>query len=54
MLVGIVVTYSDLNVPNDVRADKSVPFLWVPGAVVAVIGVASSPGDGGAVRTPTD
>jgi len=40
VVMGVLVTYSDLNGPNDRRADKSIPFLWVPGAVAAVVGVA--------------
>jgi hypothetical protein len=40
MLMGFVLTYSDLRGPNDARGDKAVAFLWVPGAVIAVVGVA--------------
>jgi hypothetical protein len=40
MLLGVLAEYGDLNGPNDVRMNDTVAFLWAPGAVVAVIGVA--------------
>src|SRR5262249_50236878 len=40
MLMGILLRYEDLNGPNDMRANNHIAFLWVPGAILAVIGVA--------------
>ena len=40
LLMGFVLTYSDVRGPNDARGDKNVAFLWVPGAVIVVIGIA--------------
>ena len=40
MVMGFVFTYAELRGPNDLRGDKTVPLLWVPGAVLATIGVA--------------
>ena len=39
-ILGSVLTYADLRGPNDARGDRLVPFLWTPGAVIALIGLA--------------
>lgn len=40
VVMGFVLTYLDLRGPEDARGDRTMPFLWVPGAVIIVIGVA--------------